>query len=144
MARRAPTGIHSEFKGRIALTIRAPEGDSVRANLLRRLVGEMEEHHQTGHLIEWVREALLERIAREVRAEQGVVLVEQAGAAIQPGVGRAESPKPRAVEPVRETVVPTPIRPHVSGASDGAAEPDAENDDEDTAPARLPAGLRSM
>lgn len=65
MARKAPNGIHSEFRERMFLTVRAPEGNSPRASLMRKLVEEMTERSGTGHLKEWLIEALLDRVARD-------------------------------------------------------------------------------
>lgn len=65
MARKAIV-FHSEFKERLVIKIRAPEGDSPRAIALRMLVGEMNERYATGHLTEWLVETLIEKKAREV------------------------------------------------------------------------------
>jgi len=70
MARKAPV-FHSEFRERILLTIRAPEGDSQRAVALRKLVAEMNERYATGHLTEWLVETLLEKQCRESLVIEG-------------------------------------------------------------------------
>lgn len=70
MARKAPI-FHSEFRERILLTIRAPEGDSQRAVALRKLVAEMNERYATGHLTEWLVETLLEKQCRESLVIEG-------------------------------------------------------------------------
>lgn len=72
MARKAPNGIHSEFRERMFLTVRAPEGNSPRASLMRKLVEEMTERSGTGHLKEWLIEALLDRVARDSLQTQGL------------------------------------------------------------------------
>lgn len=92
MARKAPTGIHSEFRARMAVTVRAPEGDSMRALQMQRLVQEMAERHASGHLIEWMTSALLDKVAREMAFEQGINIPnprsQWSGAASQPREGR--------------------------------------------------------
>lgn len=65
MSRMMPQGVHSEFQVRMSLTVRAPEGSSPRAALMRKLVDEMTERNETGHLREWMIEALLDRVARD-------------------------------------------------------------------------------
>lgn len=95
MARRAPTGIHSEFRERMLVTVRAPVGDSMRSVLMRRLVAEMAERKTSGHLVEWMVGALLDRIAKDVALEQGLqvssINAMQLDAASQPGEGQGES-----------------------------------------------------
>lgn len=115
MSRMMPPGVHSEFQARMSLTVRAPEGSSPRAVLMRRLVKEMTERNETGHLREWMIDALLDRVARDsMQAEQafyrGASQLPEGGAgelivpAGQPVEGKGTT---RAVQAIREEANPT-------------------------------------
>jgi len=137
MSRMMPPGVHSEFQVRMSLTVRAPEGGSQRAVLMRKLVEELKERNETGHLREWMIDALLDRVARDSLHDPALYAVvpdhllerEAAGlkeAASQPVVGRGAG---RDVQPSHEKV---------HAMDDSQQRPAA------TVSAALPSGLRVM
>lgn len=88
MSSKLPPGIHSVFKERVVLSVRAPEGSSERAGLMRKLVEEMAERKATGHLNDWIVEALLERMVSQAANAKHGMTIGWSGAACQPGEGR--------------------------------------------------------
>jgi len=72
MASRSKAKIHSEFRARTRLIIRAPEGSDPRSLLMQELVQELELKHNMGVHQEWIIESLLDRMSREKAAGIGV------------------------------------------------------------------------
>lgn len=117
----------------MSLTVRAPEGDSPRAILMRKLVSEMKERNETGHLREWMIDALLDRVARDSLPSEHVAYP---SAAIQAQAGGSELVGP-AVQPEKERAK--------GQAEQAVREPSVETGSSTaTRSVPLPKGLRAM
>lgn len=68
----AKDSIHSEFRARLVLSVRAPLGNHASAVQRQELVSQLAERHSNGCLNEWIIEAMLDRIANEKMAGIGV------------------------------------------------------------------------
>lgn len=64
--------IHSEFRCRMLLSVRAPKGDDPQAKLAQDLVRELEIRHVMGTHNEWIIQALMDRMKREKLAGIGI------------------------------------------------------------------------
>lgn len=65
MSRPLKSTIHSEFRDRVTLVVRAPRGDAPRARLMQDLVEELRARHAIGSYLDWVVDAMVEKFARE-------------------------------------------------------------------------------
>lgn len=140
MTSQLPTGIHSIFKERVIISVRAPEGSSARAVLMRQLVEEMTERKATGHLNDWMVEALLDRLANDMaRGGHGgpkpVQIERRPEAASQPVEGNS-------AEQVHTTVVPIPQAAVEQGG--GQRSDDRKDEPVVLVSHPLPSGLRAM
>jgi hypothetical protein len=133
MSSKLPPGIHSVFKERVVLSVRAPEGNSERAGLMRKLVEEMAERKATGHLNDWIVEALLERmVSQAANAKHGMTSA-CSGAACQPGEGRAVEQS----QPVERVLPPAHAAEHGDGVDTLVAATA-------TTPKAMPSGLKGV